>query len=91
MLIFWNVIELCVYNLRFILTKIAIKRSIIILGEEAYRTYMVYDEMVEKKILNLIPPLTSGMAPNTKKIAAVAALSQAHYGDDRWNIGRLRL
>ncbi|CAG9834657.1 unnamed protein product [Diabrotica balteata] len=69
---------------RFILQKTTKRNNITIRGEEAYRVDLGSDKLVVKKgktVNNLVPPLlTTGMAPNAKKIKDVSALLEAHYG-----------
>ncbi|KAJ8965134.1 hypothetical protein NQ314_004359 [Rhamnusium bicolor] len=72
-----------------------IKRNITIRGEEAYRSDLGSGKLVTKKgmmISNLVPGLlTIGMTPNVKKIADVAALLQAHYGQNWRSLEKLSL
>lgn len=62
------------------------KRNITIRGEGAYRVDLGSGKFVTKKgkaVDNLVPRLlTTGMAPNAKKIKDVSTLLQAHYGEN---------
>lgn len=70
---------------RFILEKTP-KHNVSIRGEGAYRADLGSGKLVTKRgktIHNLVPRLlTTGVAPNEKKIKDVSALLQAHYGEN---------